>query len=68
MEDLIKALQIFLNYKNEKLPTQCNHHILLISGITENEISKEDKKILSKLSFFWNEEYECWASYRFGSY
>lgn len=67
MDKLIEALQIFLKYKNEQWPTHCEHDILMIIGITEDEISEEDKEKLDKLGFSWNSEYDCWASYRYGS-
>jgi hypothetical protein len=67
MEDLIKALQIFLKYKNEQYPTHCEHDILIIVGITEEEISAEDKIELEKLGFHWDSEYDGWASYKYGS-
>ena len=28
---------------------------------------KEDRQKLDELKFFWNSEYDCWASYRYGS-
>jgi hypothetical protein len=67
MEKLIEALQIFLKYKNETFPTHCEHDILMVVGITEEEVSEEDKQKLDELKFFWSDEYDCWASYRYGS-
>jgi len=67
MEDLIKALQIFLKYKNSTYPTHCEHDILMICDISYEEVSEEDKEELDRLSFFWNKEYECWTSFRYGS-
>lgn len=67
MKDLIEALQIFLKYKNEQWPTHCEHDIMMIMGIEQDEISAEDVKRLDDLGFRWNEEYDCWASYKFGS-
>jgi hypothetical protein len=67
MEQLIKALQIFLKYKNETCPTNCVHDALLIMGITYDEVSEEDKKELETLHFYWSDEYDCWASGHFGS-
>lgn len=67
MEDLIKALQIFLKYGNESYPTHCEHDVMLICGYTEDQISDEDKKELDELGFFWTDEYDCWASYKYGS-
>lgn len=67
MEDLIKALQIFLKYKNERNPTHCEHDILMVVGISKEQVSKEDIDELEKLSFSWDSEYDCWRSFRFGS-
>ena len=67
MKDLIEALQIFLKYKNPYSPTHCEHDILMVMSATPDEMSEEDKKRLDELSFSWNEEYDCWSSYRFGS-
>ncbi len=67
MEDLIKALQIFLKYKNEEYPTHCEHDTLMVVGITEDEVSDEDKIELEKLGFHWNNADEGWVSYRYGS-
>jgi len=67
MKDLIKALQIFAKYQNVKWPTHCEHDILMIMDIAKDEPSEEDIKALDELSFFWSKEYDCWASFRFGS-
>lgn len=67
MSELIKALQIFLKYKNEEWPTHCEHDVLCIMGVTKDEVSAEDAEVLKAVGFFWNEEYECWASFRYGS-
>lgn len=67
MEDLIKALQIFLKYRNEKWPTHCEHDIMLISKVHQDDVSEEDDLELDKLGFSWNDEYDCYTSYRFGS-
>lgn len=67
MKKLIEALQIFLKYKNEEFPTHCEHDILMVTGITEEEISEEDKEILKEFGFFYDGDYNCWASFRYGS-
>jgi uncharacterized protein CbrC (UPF0167 family) len=67
MEDLIKALQIFLKYRNEKWPTHCEHDIMMISKVHQDEVSEEDDLELEKLGFFWNDEYDCYASFKYGS-
>ena len=70
MEDLIKALQIFLKYDNPKWPTQCDYDILMISpDIDPSKVSEEDKNELEKLGFLIRKEggQEVFVSHRFGS-
>jgi len=67
MEDLIKALQIFLKYGNPSHPTNCAHDELTICGIDPKMVSEEEKKTLDELGFFVNKEYECFQSFRFGA-
>lgn len=67
MDDLIKALQIFQKYRDESRPTICDHDILIITSITEDEISHEDRKNLNDLGFDWDENEEYWYSFKFGS-
>jgi hypothetical protein len=67
MKELIEALQIFLKYKNETYPTHCEHDVLMVVGITEEEVSQEDRDRLEVLDFNWDSEHECWTSYRYGS-
>jgi len=66
MEDLIKALQIFLKYGNPYNPTHCEHDILYVS-IEPHLVSDEDKAELEKLSFKPDEWGMGFSSYRFGS-
>jgi len=67
MEDLIKALQIFLKYKNELWPTHCEHDTLYIIGIDKDMVSDEDTEELDKLGFFWSDSEGAFISFRFGS-
>ena len=68
MEELIKALQIFLKYGNPKYPTHCEHDILLIMGIDPKDVSDEDKAQLEEYGFFISTEYDGqFGSYRYGS-
>ena len=69
MEDLIKALQIFLKYGNPRNPTHCEHDLLTIIGINPECVSDEDKAELEKLGFFVGDEFgeEAFHSYRYGS-
>ena len=67
MEDLIKALQIFLKYGNPKYPTHCEHDELTVD-INPGIVSDEDIKILSELGFFVDEENDdCFKSFKFGN-
>lgn len=50
MEDLIRALQIFLKYGNPTYPTNCEHDELYVN-IDASVVSEEDKKILDELGF-----------------
>lgn len=67
MEDLIKALKIFLKYGNPKYPTHCSHDQLSIMEIDKKNVSEEDVKDLDKLGFLWSDEDECFISFRFGN-
>lgn len=67
MDKLIEALTIFRRYKNEERPTHCEHDILGVVGIGKDEVSSEDTAKLDALGFFWSDEYDCWASFHFGS-
>jgi len=42
MENLIKALQIFLKYGNPDYPTWCSHDELHICDIDPDKVSDED--------------------------
>lgn len=66
MEDLIKALQIFLKYGNPYNPCHCEHDILRIN-IPYDVVSDEDKEELEKLGFSEDREYDIFYSFRFGS-
>jgi hypothetical protein len=68
MEDLIKALQIFLKYGNPYSPCHCEHDYLYID-INPELVSAEDIEQLDNLGFFIDAEYggRGFGSYRFGS-
>tara|TARA_R110000851_G_scaffold196420_1_gene347309 strand:- start:196 stop:405 length:210 start_codon:yes stop_codon:yes gene_type:complete len=68
MEDLIKALQIFLKYGNPRTPSNCSHDYLYID-IDPEAVSKEDIKELDILGFFVDEDNggEGFGSFRYGS-
>ena len=65
MEDLIKALQIFLKYGNPYCPTHCEHDVLTVC-IDPGLVSDDDVKALEGLGFHPADE-ECFQSFRFGS-
>ena len=69
MKDLIEALQILLKYANDdRNPTGCEHDMLYVCcGIELEKVSFEDVEKLEELGFFWNEETDTFASYRYGS-
>ena len=67
MENLIKALTIFLKYGNPTYPTHCEHDVLYVIGDAFLNISDEDKTQLDKLGFLFSDDEEHWYSYRYGS-
>lgn len=69
MKDLIEALTIFASYQNEDpySPTHCEHDVLMVVGVPQEAVAPDDVLRLDKLGFFWSTEYDCWASFRFGS-
>jgi len=67
MENLIKALQIFLKYGNIDYPTHCEHDVLYVC-VDPEKVLKEDKEKLEKLSFTPDMEIsECFSSFKYGS-
>lgn len=66
MEDLIKALQIFLKYGNPDYPTWCSHDELHICDIDPDKVSDEDIKALDDLGFI-ADELDGFVSFKFGS-
>ena len=66
MEDLLKAIQIFLKYGNPRNPTHCEHDVMTVA-INPDWVSDEDKSLLNDLGFFVNEDDNDFRSYRFGS-
>ena len=68
MEDLIKALQVFLKYTNPRNPTHCEHDVMRVAqGVRPEDMTEEDRDLVETLSFSFDEEFEDWYSYRFGS-
>lgn len=69
MRDLIEALQIMFKYGfDSRNPTTCVHDELHVCVDFDLDIvSEEDIKKLDELGFFWDDEFEHFVSYRFGS-
>jgi hypothetical protein len=69
MEDLIRALQIFIKYGNPDYPTCCEHDILTICGIEPEIVSANDKIKLKELGFIVSDEWgeEAFVSFKYGS-
>ena len=69
MEDLVEALQIMIKYGFvSKYPTTCVHdefHVCVDFDL--DIVSEEDIKKLDELGFLWDDEFEHFISYRFGS-
>ena len=65
MEDLIKALQIFLKYGNPAYPTHCEHDELYVM-VDPSIVSEEDTALLATLSFE-PDHLGTFASRKFGS-
>jgi len=69
MENLIKALTIFLEYGNKQHPTHCEHDVLYVD-IDPEDVSEADIDTLGKLGFQpgGDGEYEGgFYSFTFGS-
>ena len=66
MKKLIEALQIFAKYQDNEWPTHCEHDILYVVGITDEEVSEEDKTRLDELGFSYCDE-DGWISSKYGS-
>ena len=70
MEDLIKALQIFMKYlknNNANSPTNCVHDTLYIMDVDPEKVTEEDKVTLEELGFEVDEDEGVFYSFRFGS-
>ena len=65
MNKLIEALEIFLKYKDLEYPTDCKNDVLYIVGITNLEITIDDRNKLGELGFMWDGNH--WMSYKYGS-
>lgn len=66
MENLIKALQLFLKYGNPDYPICCSHYELFVR-IESEKVSEEDLKTLEELGFYPSEDGCGFYSFKFGS-
>lgn len=64
MDDLIQSLWIFRKYGDRQFPTCCEHGKLMVDY--DNDMENDDKDELNRLGFFFDEELDCWISYKFG--
>ena len=68
INELIEALQIFSKYiPDDRFPTYCEHDILMVMVYDASDISREDLERLKELHFYFDSEYQCFASTWFGS-
>lgn len=71
MDDLIKALRIFEKYMSEdyqkNYPFHCEHDTLHINcDAHPDDMNPEDREFLEK-DFHWEDEYDGWISFKYGS-
>lgn len=67
MDDLIEALTILRKYGNPEWPTHCEHDVMHFVDIDRDDMANEDIKRLDELGLFWDEDEECFISFKFGS-
>lgn len=67
MKNLIEALQIFGKYTTTEWPTNCCHDVLCIMQVEKDQPTEDERARLHELGFFWSDEYDCWASFKYGS-
>ena len=70
MDELIEALTIlgkYMSAQKRKYPTHCEHDVLMVCHVPHQAVSDEDEARLKVLGFDWDEQYDCWSSFRFGS-
>lgn len=65
MKDLIEALTILAKYIDPEEKWHCEHDVLYVCHINEEDVSEEDMKRLGELGFFPSDE-GGFMSYRFG--
>lgn len=67
MEDLLKALNILLAYR-EKYPDayyaiSASHDELFLGGPGKGAVTEEDEELLNELSVYWDEEVDSWRMF-----
>jgi hypothetical protein len=68
MENLIRALTIFLKYGNPTYPTHCEQDVMYICGIEPDMVTVEDKEELNALGFIVSEDGDDgFISFKYGS-
>lgn len=67
MGDLIEALTILKKYADREFPTGCEHDILRVYDVGKDEPREAERIRLQEIGFHWDDDCECWASFRFGS-
>ena len=66
IEQLIEDLKVFSKYSKSDWPTHCEHDVMMIADVEQDDISEED---LAKVSdrWHWSNEYDSYISFTFGS-
>jgi hypothetical protein len=67
MENLIKALQIFLKYENNSSPTHCETEEMRVILENPDAVTDEDIEELEELGFTYDEDFEAFTSHSFGN-
>ena len=67
-----EALTELGGYITDALPKEVQgvlieHDELMVVGISQDQVSPEDRARLDELGFLWNEDEEYWFSFRYGS-
>ena len=70
MEDFLESMNIFKKYMDKEVytPFQCEHDVLIFTVTNDcDHFEEADIKRLSELGWEWDEEFDCFSSFRFGS-
>ena len=63
--ELRQALQIFMKYNLKDVLQHNKHTIMVIYGVSKEEVSSEDIQKLKELGFNWLTEYGGWGSFNY---